>query len=75
VVKVIDERPHRTPRDHEFTRSARAIMPAQRNRRTSLFAAVRGDKSTGMTFPSKLPLSIGGSGPHLIHGSLGPPES
>jgi len=25
--------------------------------------------------PSKLPLSMGGSGPHLIHGFLGPPES
>ena len=25
--------------------------------------------------PSKLPISHGGSGPHLIHGSLGPPES
>jgi len=24
--------------------------------------------------PSKLPLSMGRSGPHLIHGSLGPPE-
>jgi len=25
--------------------------------------------------PSKLPLPMGGSGPHVIHGSLGPPES
>jgi len=25
--------------------------------------------------PSKLSLPIGGSGPHLIHGFLGPPES
>jgi len=30
----------------------------------------------GLSFPpSKLPLPIGGSGPHLIHGSLGRPES
>ena len=25
-------------------------------------------------FPLKITLSHGGSGPHLIHGSLGPPE-
>jgi len=29
----------------------------------------------GLPLPSKLPLSTEGSRPHLIHGSLGPPES
>jgi len=29
----------------------------------------------GCPSPSKLPLPKGGSGPHLIHGSLGPPKS
>ena len=29
----------------------------------------------GPLFPSKLPLHMGRSGPHLIHGSLGPSES
>jgi len=27
------------------------------------------------SFPSKLPLPLGGSGPYLIHDSLGPPQS
>jgi len=30
---------------------------------------------SGRPFPKKLPLPIGGAGPHLIHGSLGPPKS
>jgi len=28
----------------------------------------------GRPFPSNLPISMGWSGPHLIHGSLGPPQ-
>ena len=51
-----------------------AIMPPQRKRRTSSFAAARGNKSAGMTFPLEIAPSHRGSGPHLIHGSLGPPD-
>ena len=29
----------------------------------------------GLFWPPKLPLLMGASGPHLIHGSLGPPDS
>ena len=53
-IQLHHDRPHRTPRDDEFTRSARAIMPPQRNRRTTSFAAARGEKSAGMTFPLKI---------------------
>ena len=42
---------------------------AAAHRRYSLFFTM------GRPSPSKLPRSMAESGPHLIHGSLGPPES
>jgi len=56
-------------------RGRQGLMPPQGKRRTRSFAAARGDKSAGMSSALKIAPSHGGSGPHLIRGSLGPPQS
>ena len=63
-----------TPRSDECTHLLWVIMPPQCRRRRSAFAIARSDKSAGVSFRAKLSLCTGRSGPHLIHGSLGPPR-
>ena len=65
--------PHH-PSRRRMHSSSRAIIPPK-HRRTSAFSAARGDRSAGMSYPPKLPLRTEWSGPHLIHGSLGPPKT
>jgi len=60
------------PPESSTQTASRLVQPfCTADRKMSLYFTV----GWAALFPSKLPLPVGGPGPHLIHDSLGPPES